>query len=972
MADNDKSKKKSKSKANKSLTVTGFELTIDSDDQQVAILSGLNLIKDKKTKTDDYEIVLFLPGYQSIELKTLELFRDSGQVLVDFPINLDDFPGNFLLVVSAGKGANREDVFTVTLQSNRNFVILQDQLDAESAARIAADSAEAIARSDADAAESLARETAVSELQSHFDTETTARIAADNAFQTNLETEAADRQAADASEASARAEADTAEELARESADTNLQSKIDTESAARTAGDNAEAEARSLAVATLQGNIESETSARTAADTAEAAARVDADAAETQAREAAVRGLQSSLDSETTARIAADNAFQTSLETEAVDRQAADANEASARAEADTAEVLARESADTNLQSKIDTESAARTAGDNAEAAARETAVAALQGSIDAEATARTAADNAEASARADADAAETQARETAFSGLQNDFKAESATRIAADNTEVSARIAGDANLQSRIDVNVSGISANVAAIHENSDDIAANTAAIAEAGEDVWGVRERNGDVTTHLVDGRVVIGTQSSYGSKLTVRRIRHEIDFNSDTWDTIGNGYVAVFHNEEKGNSDGIAVILDKENPTTSENNFMTFVRQSADGARHVVGRIEGFDKDNDGEWTAPPSIFGNLDVTFRSSAFNGLGGAPSVSMSNRSINIPVVGSSINVPDLSTLSLDTGWVSKDGLKTLFTGIGSGEFLSITGLPSENRMTDLVEWGLKNNVQNFIKPNPVGVAIAALMTEATKLAKHEGITYGSKGADYAEWLPKLDPEETFQFGQIVGVHGGRISKKTEGADQILAVSLAPIVLGNTPPEGEEDSYEKVGFMGQVPVVVKGEVNRGDYILASGLQDGTGVAISPDDVKLGHLSKIVGIAWSESSNDIGGFINVAVGLNTHEWVRIFSRHQSQVDQLASENTKLVEDYKYLAIRLEAVEKQSVITATLQEENQKLKSNIQAIQDRTAELEMTLRAIQKQITRNASLRPDRERVSGFKNITHTN
>ena len=105
--------------------------------------------------------------------------------------------------------------------------------------------------------------------QSELDAETAARIAADTTLQGNINAEAA----------------------ARAAADSTLQSNIDAEAAARAAADttlqsniNAEAAARAAADSFLQGNIDAEAAARAAADTtlqsninAEAAARVAAD-----------------------------------------------------------------------------------------------------------------------------------------------------------------------------------------------------------------------------------------------------------------------------------------------------------------------------------------------------------------------------------------------------------------------------------------------------------------------------------------------------------------------------------------------------------------------------------------------------------------------------------------------------------------------------------------------------------------------
>ncbi|MBK7086704.1 MAG: hypothetical protein IPH53_19460 [Flavobacteriales bacterium] len=97
-------------------------------------------------------------------------------------------------------------------------------------------------------------------------------------------------------------------------------------------------------------------------------------------------------------------------------------------------------------------------------------------------------------------------------------------------------------------------------------------------------------------------------------------------------------------------------------------------------------------------------------------------------------------------------------------------------------------------------------------------------GVTYESGSADYAEWLERADPAEVMSFGDIVAVKGGRISKNTRaGAERYMVISLKPAVLGNMPGPGKEHLYEKVGFMGQVPVKVIGPVHVGDYILPSG-----------------------------------------------------------------------------------------------------------------------------------------------------
>jgi hypothetical protein len=111
---------------------------------------------------------------------------------------------------------------------------LQSNIDAEEAARIAADSAlqTQITNNDTDITALQAADTT---LQNNIDAEEAARIAADTTLQTNI----------------------TAEATTRANADTTLQGNIDTEEAARIAADT-----------TLQTNITTEASTRASADTA--------------------------------------------------------------------------------------------------------------------------------------------------------------------------------------------------------------------------------------------------------------------------------------------------------------------------------------------------------------------------------------------------------------------------------------------------------------------------------------------------------------------------------------------------------------------------------------------------------------------------------------------------------------------------------------------------------------------------------
>ncbi|MEL6812424.1 MAG: hypothetical protein AAFP76_13920 [Bacteroidota bacterium] len=192
----------------------------------------------------------------------------------------------------------------------------------------------------------------------------------------------------------------------------------------------------------------------------------------------------------------------------------------------------------------------------------------------------------------------------------------------------------------------------------------------------------------------------------------------------------------------------------------------------------------------------------------------------------------------------------------------------------------------------------------LEGLPTGSNPISQNQGIVYGSKGADYAEWLEKEDPLDDFQVGEVVGVKGGKISRNTKDADHILTISFAPIVLGNMPDEHKQDSFEKVGFMGQVPALVKGTVKNGDYIVASGMNDGYAKAISPKKITLNELKNVIGKAWSASEGNGIHLINVSVGLKSNEWVRILELQEERLESLE----KKLETLESLTERLQKME----------------------------------------------------------------
>ena len=126
---------------------------------------------------------------------------------------------------------------------------------------------------------------------------------------------------------------------------------------------------------------------------------------------------------------------------------------------------------------------------------------------------------------------------------------------------------------------------------------------------------------------------------------------------------------------------------------------------------------------------------------------------------------------------------------------------------------------------------------------------------------------MEKIDYTEVIEKGDIVGVdNSGKISKDTSESQQYLVKSTAAAVAGNWPGENKE-GYELIAFFGQVKIKVRGAVNTGDYIVPSGQHDGTGIAISPEDINRSvYKDQIIGRAWETSSIIDVKKVHAAVG----------------------------------------------------------------------------------------------------------
>ncbi|GAB5555680.1 MAG: hypothetical protein Sapg2KO_52710 [Saprospiraceae bacterium] len=185
------------------------------------------------------------------------------------------------------------------------------------------------------------------------------------------------------------------------------------------------------------------------------------------------------------------------------------------------------------------------------------------------------------------------------------------------------------------------------------------------------------------------------------------------------------------------------------------------------------------------------------------------------------------------------------------------------------------------------------LGIEYASFLVETINYDKlllaNIGVHYQSGGADYAEWLERAPNSRDLLYGEIVGVNAGKISLNTDTAEHFLVVSLNPIVLGNMPQLDREENFEKVSFMGQVPVRIAGPVEIGDYILPSGNHDGMGIAIAPEKMKAGDYNRIIGVAWEAAEDKPLNFVNVAVGINSNDL-------SSKVEEL-NNKVEMIMDY---------------------------------------------------------------------------
>ena len=198
------------------------------------------------------------------------------------------------------------------------------------------------------------------------------------------------------------------------------------------------------------------------------------------------------------------------------------------------------------------------------------------------------------------------------------------------------------------------------------------------------------------------------------------------------------------------------------------------------------------------------------------------------------------------------------------------SGLKIQLSGLTSPASSNDYISFffGSGNGTKaGSIKGNGISTPTYTYLdnssSEAIAFMEKEGVVFSSTGADYAEYIQKMDITKDYISGELVGIKAGKIVDSTSDVDRVMSISARPIVIGNTPTE-DEDQYELVAFVGQVFVQVRGPVESGQYIVAS---DETGVGIAKDsaDMTTSDLKRVVGQAWETSPNSNLRLVKVGI-----------------------------------------------------------------------------------------------------------
>jgi hypothetical protein len=408
---------------------------------------------------------------------------------------------------------------------------------------------------------------------------------------------------------------------------------------------------------------------------------------------------------------------------------------------------------------------------------------------------------------------------------------------------------------------------------------------------------------------------------------------------------DGFIASFENTLDGNGDGIVIKLGKTHPRWTGSDFVNVPIQGVQGFESQLNQIRDWIYGNDQFSTddlinlSPHQymagtvvnltnlITENLNNALNLPIYIGPYNTPSFTLIPRTEIFPGVGLPSPLPDIPGITIGPYTIPSlpvlpripvfpripqipwGGLPNVtipvlsFTSVNNSltkenEFVvfqdkdgrklgSIRARSIENFSYDYFD-GLKimslaeQMIGLDLVKDILGVAVG--MAEMADAYNKIGVEYSSGNGDYAEWLERMDHNEEISTGDIVGVKGGKITKVLEGAEQVMAVSHRPIVLGNMPEKEKMHVGNNIAFMGQIPVKVMGPVNIGDYIVARSEVPGFGVAIPARQMTTADYRLAVGRAWETKTSTGPKMVNTVVGVHNNDFLRIVDGMQKKID----------------------------------------------------------------------------------------
>jgi hypothetical protein len=121
------------------------------------------------------------------------------------------------------------------------------------------------------------------------------------------------------------------------------------------------------------------------------------------------------------------------------------------------------------------------------------------------------------------------------------------------------------------------------------------------------------------------------------------------------------------------------------------------------------------------------------------------------------------------------------------------------------------------------------------------------------------------------------------------------MVISSNPAFIGNNNDKQDNKGKALAAFTGQVAVKIIGTVTAGDWLLASGLNDGTARAVTDDQLATIDMTQIIGRAIEKGQN---GQAKVLVGLPQQALMarqqQTIKKQQQQIAQLQQQQQAIL------------------------------------------------------------------------------